>query len=142
MEQVEITSENFSQYFRDAASSRPQPGECLAIFRAVAEFVDGNLKQDVVDKLINNKFGCQTAIQLLIKHAGMNYKEALRIVKEVNKDLLELTKEEVIDKAYKFTFENRYFTKKEYVPDSPNWQTIGLKMADNDSFKLEYKDSK
>ena len=142
MEKVEITPENFSKYFKDAATSRPEPGECLAIFRAVAEFVDGNLKEDVVEKLTNNKFGCQTAIQLLIKHAGMDYKEALRVVKEVNKDLLDLSKEEVISKAYRFTFENKYFTKKELVPDSPNWQTIGLKIADGDNIKSEYKDSK
>jgi hypothetical protein len=135
MDEIIITEENFSQYFRDAANTRPEPGECLAVFRAIAELVDGNLKQDVINKLQENKVGCQNSIQILMKHAGMDYKEALRVCKEITADLIEFDCSHVLNKPYKFLYENRYFTKKEHVPkDSPNWYVVGLKNIDVSNF--------
>lgn len=141
MSEVEITSENFHEFFKLASENKPQPGDCLAIFKANAEFVDGQLKEDVVTKLMESKFGCQASIQILVKHAGMQYKEALRVVKEMVKDLMETSKEDVLKKPYKFIYETSYFTKKQYVPkDNPNWQLVGLKMATDDSVEVVAKE--
>ena len=123
-----IDDSNFEEYFKDASKHRPEKGECLAIFRSMAELVNGDIKQEVILAVTTNEYGGQSAVQTLIKKCNMSYKEALRVCKEICQDCTKLSDQEVLDKPYKFLFEKQYYANKDYVPkDNPHWQIVGLK---------------
>jgi hypothetical protein len=125
---VIIDDSNFEQYFKDASKHRPEKGECLAIFKSMAELVNGDIKQEVILAVTTNEYGGQGAVQTLMKKCNMSYKEALRVCKEICQDCTTLSEQEVLDKPYKFLFEKQYYTHKDFVPkDNPHWQVVGLK---------------
>jgi hypothetical protein len=126
--EIVVTEENFSEHFKEAGKQPPKRGEVLAIFRAVAELVDGDLKRDIINKLQNEDGGVRFAIQVLIKACKMSYRESLKICKEIMTDLESQSIDEVLAKPYKFLYENKYFVKKELVPqNSPHWEIVSLK---------------
>lgn len=126
-----IDDSNFKQYFRDV-NSHPEKGDVLAKYTAIAELVYGDLKQDIVKLLKTSDFGAKTSVQIMKKLGKTNEKEALRVVKELCKDLLGgMTDDEVLAKSYKYTFEMSFFTKKEYVPlDDLHWEVIKINNLD------------
>lgn len=137
-----IDDDNFSEYFKDVSSHKPERGECLAIFRSMAELVNGEIKQDVLQAVTTNMYGGQGAVQTLIKKCNMSYKEALRVCKEICQDRLNMSDDEVLEKPYKFLFEKQYYTKKEYVPkDSPHWEVVGLRNIDIKDLNFSMQES-
>lgn len=121
-----IDESNFHEYFFDVRMHRPKRGQVMARYSGIAEFVDGRMKQDVVD-LLRTKDKGQIAVQVLRKLGCATERDAIRVCKEICQDLLTMPVEEVIQKTYKYTIEVFYYTQKEYVPtDDPHWSVISL----------------
>jgi hypothetical protein len=131
LEELVINESNFSQYFRDCRVSKPERGDIIAKYSAVAEFIDGNLKRDIIDLLANTDKAF-AATQVMRKLGFANQKDAIRICKEICEDLSSgMSIEEVEKKAYQYEIELFYYTKKEYIPiDDPHWEKIGITNLD------------
>ena len=130
-DELVINEDNFSQYFRDCRNARPEKGDIMARWMARAEFVDGRMKQDVID-LLATKDKALAATKVMQKLAHATYKDAVRVCKEICEDLeAGMTVEEVEAKSYSYDLEMFYYTKKEYVPsDDPHWTIIGIENLD------------
>ena len=130
---LEINSSNFTEYFKVCGRNKPCKGEIIAKFTAIAEFIDGRMKQDIIDLLYNKEGKVQAAIQVLIKLGGAIEKDAIKVCKNICSDLYSgMTPEEVEAKVYKYQMESFYYTKKEYVPiDDPHWEIINIKNLDD-----------
>jgi hypothetical protein len=103
----------------------------MARYAAVAEFVDGRLKKDIVD-LIFNKNRPEAATRVMRKLGCATELDSIRVCREIAQDLLSGMKpHEVEQKVYKYTIEVFYYTFKENVPvDDPHWSTISLNNLD------------
>ena len=130
-EELVIDENNFNQYFRDCRTSRPQRGDVMARYSAIAEFIDGRMKQDIIDLLMNNE-KAYAATQVMKKLGCATEFDSIRICKEVAEDLSSgMTPEEVEKKVYEYNLESFYYTKKEYVPvDDPHWTIISIANLD------------
>ena len=122
----EIDDKNFSDFFFDTKRNKFKKGQVLARYAAIAEFVNGNLKKDVIGLLIKDKV--QSAIQVMCKLGNSTYSDSLRICKEIVSDLCNgLSEQEVLEKTHKYVLEMYYYTNKECVPiNDPHWSIIGL----------------
>jgi len=131
MNELIINEANFAEHFRDVRMHKPQRGEVIARFTAMAEFVDGHMKRDIID-LLHNKNKIEAAIQVMRKLGSATEKEAIKVCKEVCRDLaLGMSLEEVENKTYSYQLEFFYYTKKENIPvDDPHWSVISLKNLD------------
>jgi hypothetical protein len=131
-EELVIDENNFNHYFRDCRITRPEKGDIMAKFTAVAEFIDGRMKKDIIDLLSNKEGKVNAAIQVMRKLGCATEKDAIRICKEICKDLSSGMKpEEVEAKVYKYQMETFYYTKKDYVPlNDPHWSLIGIANLD------------
>jgi hypothetical protein len=127
-----IDQTNFDQYFRDCRLSRPSRGDVMARFTAMADFVDGRMKKDIIDLLFYKRDKVNAAVQVMIKLGGSTEREALRICKEICLDLANgMNPEEVESKTYTYQMEIFYYTKKEYVPiNDPHWSIISIANLD------------
>lgn len=123
-----IDESNFHQYFKDCRNSRPEKGDIMAKFTAIAEFVEGRMKKDIIDLLSNKENKVNAAVQVMRKLGCAVEKDAVRVCKEICQDLISGMKpEEVESKVYKYQVETFYYTKKEFVPvDDPHWSVIGI----------------
>lgn len=126
-----INESNFTQYFRDCRTSRPERGDIIACWSGIAEFIDGRMKKDIID-LLMNKDKALAATQVMRKLGGATQKDAIRICKEIANDLMGgMSPEDVEKKTYEYNIELFYYTKKEYIPlDDPHWSTIGIENLD------------
>jgi hypothetical protein len=131
MSELIINESNFSEYFRDCRVSRPERDDIIACYTASAEFVEGNMKRDVIDLLVNHDKAL-AAIQVMRKLGGATQVDAIKICKEICKDLIfGMNLEEVEKKPYKYNVEFFYYTKKEFVPiDDHHWSIIGIMNLD------------
>lgn len=125
-EVVVIDQTNFHEYFHDTRHHRPQEGEVLAKFRAVAVFGDGQHKYDVIHLLKIDKAKQAAAVMNKIHLA--REPDCYRICREMCEDLLSgMSEEEVAKKEYEYVLEAFYYARREYVPkDDPHWETIQL----------------
>jgi len=124
-EELIIDENNFKEHFFDTRWSKPQKGQVLARYTAIADFVDGHMKKDIIDLLFKDK--AEAATKVMKKLGSAVDKDAIRVCKEIAQDLLELSPAEVEQKSYKYTVEFFYWTKKENVPlDDPHWSIISL----------------
>ena len=130
-EELVINETNFKEYFRDCRNARPERGDVMARWMAKAEFVDGRMKQDVIE-LLACKDKAIAATKVMQKIGFSTLHDAVRVCKEICKDLDSgMTIEEVEAKAYPYNMEMFYYTKKEYVPkNDPHWSVIGLENLD------------
>ena len=128
-EDLIIDDSNFHEYFRDVESNNPKSGDCIAIFRSMAEIHDGDLKQRIVDNLLTNVFGATAALNMFIKEGRTDEESAIKLLKEIGADLASgMTREEVLVKPYTYLVEISYYTKKEFVPkDNKHWQFLNIK---------------
>jgi hypothetical protein len=103
----------------------------MARYSAIAEFIDGRMKQDIIDLLMNNE-KAYAATQVMKKLGCATEFDSIRICKEVAEDLSSgMTPEEVEKKVYEYNLESFYYTKKEYVPvDDPHWTIISIANLD------------
>ncbi len=127
---VVIDQNNFEQYFFDIRRHKPQKGQVMAKYTAIAEFVDGLMKKNIIDLLHKNK--AEAAVAVMRKLGCATEKDSIRIVRELCDDLVAgMTPEEVEKKVYKYTLESFYYTQKDYVPlDDPHWSLINVKNLD------------
>jgi len=131
-EEIVIDENNFSEYFRDCRNSKPEKGDIIAKYSAIAELVSGSMKQDVVN-LLKNFDGAVAATKILKKLAFASERDSVRICREICEDLAGgLTEEEVDKKSYSYEMEMFFYTKKEFVPwDNPHWSSIGILNLDD-----------
>lgn len=126
-----IDENNFSTYFRDCRTSQPERGDVIACWTGKAEFIDGQMKKDVIDLLLN-KDKAFAATQVMRKLGGATQKDCVKVCKEIALDLTNgMSKEEVEQKIYEYKIELFYYAKKEFVPiDDPHWSIIGINNLD------------
>lgn len=125
-----ITQDNFDEYFRDVRNHTPEKGDVIARYTAMADFVEGRLKSDIID-LLYNKNKIEPAIQVMKKLGLAVEKDSIRICKEICSDLVSgMSVEDVESKVYSYQLELFYYTKKEYVPIDPHWSVISINNLD------------
>jgi len=125
--ELEITNENFDEYFQDVRKGEPQPGQIIACYSAIAEFVDGNQKRDMID-LLQYTDKMLPAIQVMKKCFCASEADSYRVPLKMAEDLLSgMSRNEVAKKSYKYTIEMYFYTRPEYVPENdPHWTTISI----------------
>lgn len=130
---IEITPENFDQYFFDVRRHKPMKGYVMAKYTAVAEFVDGQHKRDIINLLKKDK--AVAATQMMRKIHFSREPDCYRICREMCEDLLSgLTDRQVEEKAYEYVLQAFYYAKKEHVPTGdPHWELITTLKFDKDS---------
>jgi len=122
-DELVIDDSNFEEYFFDVRTNKPKPGQVLACYDAIAEFIDGNLKQDIIQLLLQNNRAGETAPRLMQKLAGATVETSMSVVKEMLNDMIAgMPPSEVARKPYEFHCQHFYYTQKEYLPDNdPHW---------------------
>lgn len=132
MSELIIDDTNFNQYFRDVLTNRPQPGDVMASYKAVAELRDGELKEQIVESLFLENIGPKKAVTLMTKLGKAPRQEAIKLVKKIFMDLYNgMSKPMVISKTYEYLFEIFYYTKEEYVPrDDKHWEIVKIQNLD------------
>jgi hypothetical protein len=126
-DELVITEENFDEYFHDVRQHEPEQGQIMACYSAVAYFVDGNQKRNMMDLLqYTNKM--IPAVQVMKKCFCASELDSYRVPREMAEDLLSgMSRDQVAKKEYKFTVEMFFYTRPEYVPqDDPHWTTISI----------------
>lgn len=123
-----MDKEWFEKNFFDIRRNKPQKGQCLAQFRAVADFVDGWVKQNVIDLLRNHKAGAESAMKVMRNMCCCTEVDSIKIPLEMSKDLIGgMTPEQVAEKDYRMVVEYHYWTAPENVPmDDPHWTIISV----------------
>jgi len=131
-EDVEITSENFSEYFFDVRKHRPKKGQIMAKYTAVAEFVGPQAKRDIIKLMMMDK--AHAASMVMKKIHGAKEPDCYRVCREIAEDLLSgMSSKDIIDKPYEFVVEFFFYTQREHVPkNDPHWSTIKLLSYDED----------
>lgn len=122
-----IDSSNFHEYFFDVRKFKPQPGQVMAKYTAVAYLEDGQLKRDLIDLLL--KPGkAEAAVRVMRVLGGAVEKDSYRVPREMAADLASgMSVEEVANKSYKFLLEHFFWADRDVVPqDDPHWYTIPL----------------
>jgi hypothetical protein len=122
-----INESNFNEYFFDVRRSKPQKGQVIACYTAIAEFVGGPEKQQIIDLLKGTK-KAEAISQVMRKLLGASELDAYRVPRMMAEDLADgLTEQQVLDKIYKFKFETYYYTWPECVPQNdPHWSIISI----------------
>ena len=121
-----IDSTNFHSYFFDARRYKPEPGQILAKFSAVALFGEGPEKWDLIKVLKTDK--APAAAMVMRKCHCAREPDCYRVCREMCQDLMRgMSDDEVAKKDYQFVLEAFYYTKREYVPkNDKHWETIQL----------------
>ena len=140
--ELEITESNFDEYFFDVRQHKPQKNQIIACYTAIAEFVDGDEKRQMMDllQLTTEKAGAIT--QVMRKLLFASEQDAFRVPREMVEDFLAgMTRDEVAQKPYSYTMEVYYYTLPEYVPENdPHWSIISLVNLDSFLNELITKD--
>jgi len=126
-EEIVIDTSNFGEYFFDVRQFKPEPGQIMAKFTAVAIFGEGQEKKDIINLLKQNKAKQASAVMNRIHLA--KEPDCYRVCAEICEDLFinGLTVEEVEEKEYEFVLEAIYYTQREHVPkDDPHWETLDV----------------
>ncbi len=128
-----INKENFRQYFKDIRHHRPERGDIMAKFTAIALFGEGREKRDIIRILTMDKAKAAAKVMQKIHYA--KEPDCYRVCREICEDLLKgMTVEQVDKKDYEFVLEICYYTKKEYVPkNNQHWETIQLIEYDSET---------
>lgn len=134
LKELEITAENFTEYFFDVRRHKPKAGQILAKFSAVAAFGPGQAKKDII-KLLLMDDKVHQAVQVMNRIHCAKFPDAYIVCREIAEDLLNgLTIREVENKEYEFVIEAFYYTNREYVPkNDPHWETIQVLDYDSDN---------
>jgi hypothetical protein len=141
MSDLEITDQNFDEYFFDVRKNSPKPGQVMVCYTATAEFVDGNLKRDIT-YLLAATDKVDAAVQLMRKLGWASDQDAIRICREVVEDLAAgKTSDEIAETIYKYQLKAYYYIDKEnldFIPkDDPHWDVIELKNLEEHVEKTE-----
>jgi hypothetical protein len=125
-----MTPEEFWAQFKDARKSAPEEGEVLAIFRAMAEFVDSPEKRNYIN-LVTTEDKAEAAVEVMQKLHCAHPLDAIRIPLRIARDLMAgWSVEEVAKFPYPFQTEMYFFAKPEVVPaDDKHWTVVPLEFA-------------
>lgn len=131
-QEIVIDESNFDQYFRDCRNSKPEKGDIIAKYSAIAELVAGPMKRELIHMLKN----CDLAVAAtkVMKKVGLaTEKDSVRVCREICEDLVDgLSEDEIENKIYTYEIEIFYYTKKEFFPvDDPHWSSIGILNLEN-----------
>ena len=142
-DELVIDESNFSNYFTEVGYNKPSKGECMVVYRAVAELHDGDIKRDVINLLCQEEIGAKQAIEHVVKRCKTNYKEAIKIVTEICGDLhAGISKDLVLAKTYEYILEIFYYVNPIHVPrNDKHWEVISIKNIDEYMKNLENKDN-
>lgn len=144
-EEIEITSENFSKYFRDVRRNKPDREEVIAKYSAVAEFIDGGEKRQIISLLLDTEDKMEATVQIMRKLLFASEVDAYQIPRKMADDLLSgMSVEEVAKKPYKYTLEMFFYAKPENIPkDDPHWCCISvLNLDDFKTKEFSYEENK
>lgn len=130
--EIEITEDNFEEYFFDVRTHSPKEGQIIACYNAVAELVDGNEKRQLVN-LLKMKDKAIPATQVLRKLMCCSYEDSVSVAKEILEDLLSgMDEKEILEKPYKYNLQMHFYTDRENVPkNDPHWSTMSTINMEN-----------
>lgn len=131
MTELIIDDSNFGEYFFDIRKFAPKRGQVMACYTAVAELVEGELKNDLI-YLLSMTSKVSESVTLLQKMGCAEEKDALRICREIAEDLnAGKTAQEIVDKKHEYLLRAYYYTNKEYIPtDDKHWSYVDIKNLD------------
>lgn len=132
-EELVITEENFSEYFRDVRVSKPEKGEIIALYSACADLVDGNEKRQIISLLTSTEDKMEATAQVMRKLLHASELDAYRVPRMMAEDLLSgMGADEVASKPYRYTLEMFFYAKPECLPkDDPHWCSISVLNIDD-----------
>lgn len=132
MNELVIDKNNFHEHFFDVRRFKPQKGQVMAKFSAIAVFGSGQEKRDVINLLKKNK--AESAVAVMRKIHCAAEPDCYRVCREICEDLLKgMSEKEVEEKEYEFLLESFYYTKKENIPNDQYWSTIDLVRFDREN---------
>ena len=136
-EEVEINENNFYEYFKDVRRNKPEKNEVIAKYSAIAEFVDGGEKRQIISLVKDTENKMEATVQIMRKLLFASELDSYKIPRMIADDLLSgMTVDDVAVKPYKYTLEMFFYTKKEHIPkDDPHWCCISLINAND--FKIK-----
>jgi hypothetical protein len=128
MPDIIIDESNFHEFFHEITKFKPRKGQVLARYTAMAEFVDGDVKDFVVASLLKNQIGAEMASKVMKHHCHATDEYASKVPLEMALDLKNgMTIEEVKQKPYKFQLEYFYWTEPDNIPkDDIHWEMITI----------------
>lgn len=126
-EDLVIDASNFGEYFFDVRMHTPRKGQVMARYTAIAEFISGPEKQQMID-LLHMPEKARPAVQVMRKLLFANERDAFRVPREMVEDLTKgMSIQEVLDKPYRYTLEYFYYVDPQHVPEGdPHWCKIPL----------------
>jgi len=132
-EELEINDENFSQYFRDVRMSKFEKGDVMAKYTAIAEFVDGGEKRQIISLLTDTENKMEATVQVMRKLLFASELDAYKVPRLMAEDLLSgMSVDDCAEKPYKYTLEMFYYTRPELIPkDDPHWCSISIIPTDD-----------
>ena len=135
-----IDESNFSDYFFDVDRHGPQKGQVLACYESSADFIDGNMKRDIIHLLLTNEKAGETCPRLMQKLAKATPESAIQVIKDMTKDLLSgMGTDAVAEKPYHFDLRAFYYTWKECMPEHDRhwWSSCLIDVRQPDNEQLE-----
>jgi len=123
-----INEENFNQYFKDVRQNKPEKDDIIAKYSAMAEFIDGGEKRQIISLLTTTEDKMEATAQIMRKLLFASERDALKVPRTMAEDLISgMSTDEVAEKSYKYKVEIFYYTKKEHLPlDDPHWSSISI----------------
>lgn len=126
MTKMTISEEEFEKHFLDVRKhAKPSPGQVLAQWQAIADFVDGWLKRNVME-LLRKKAGGESAVKVMRNLVGCIEKDSIAVPLAMARDMQTMSDDEVAKKDYKMQIEHFYWVEKQYIPDDPHWSCISV----------------
>jgi hypothetical protein len=142
-----IDDSNFNEYFFDARNHGPKKNHILASFSAIAEFVNGQMKQDIIYLLSTMDNGGASAVKVMQKLGCATYEAAIDVCSQVAEDLkaghtrgmtIDSVNEEIENKAYSYHYEQFFYTEAECVPkENAHWDIIQISNLDEHLGKVD-----
>jgi hypothetical protein len=125
---MEIDENKFSQYFKDFRTCPMDKGDVIAQYTAVAEFVDGLEKRQMISLLRDTEGKMESTAQVMRKLLFASELDAYRVPKMMAEDMLSgMSEEEVAKKPYKYRLEMFFYTDPDNVPKhDPHWSIISI----------------
>lgn len=136
-QELEITEENFSNYFKDIRKGKFEKGDIIAQYSASAEFIDGGEKRQIISLLIDTEGKMESTAQVMRKLLFASEVDAYKIPRQMAEDLVSgMSVEDCAKKPYKYTLEMFFYTKPEYIPkNDPHWSVISVVDLENIKIK-------
>lgn len=138
--QVMIDDSNFHEYFFDVRNHGPKKNQIMARFSAIADFVDGQMKQDIIYLLSTMENGGASAVKVMQKLGCATYEAAIDVCIKIAEDLkagynkgmdIDVVGSEVEKKTYSYHYEQFFYTQAECVPKGDvHWDVIQIHNLD------------